>query len=137
MSEIIVSSFGREGEKGFKYTKIDRDIVAENNLFGDLVDHWIRKYGWEEERDEIYPGEDYWFKGEREGREFRLKPEEDKLLVEYGIPTDYDHSQDYVDSVWEDQMFEILERNSEEELEDLHVVGKTLSNISDGRQKAV
>ena len=122
MSEVIVSSFGREGEKGFKYTNIEEDIIQEHNLLGDMVDHWIRNYGWDRERDE---------------REFRLRKEGKKLIVEYGLPTEYDHSQDYVDSVWEDQMFEILDRNSDEELVDHHIVEKTLSNISDGRQGAV
>ncbi len=136
MSEVIVSSFGRKGEKGFKYTNIEEDIIQEHNLLGDMVDHSIRNYVWDRERDEIYP-EDYLFKGERDEREFRLRKEGKKLIVEYGLPTEYDHSQDYVDSVWEDQMFEILDRNSDEELVDHHIVEKTLSNISDGRQGAV
>ena len=137
MTGIIVSSFGREGEKGFKYTEIEKDLVDENNLFGDLVDHWLREYGWDDERDEVYPEQGCLFEGKRGEREIRLKENEDEIIVEYGIPKDYRHSQDYVNSVWSDQMFKILERNAEQELEDYHIISQTLSNISDGRQAVV
>jgi hypothetical protein len=137
MSRLITSSFGREGKKGFKYTEIDEGLVDEDSLFEDLVDHWMRHYDWDEERDKIYPDEATLFEGERYDREIRLKKQEDRILIEYGIPTEYDHSQDYVDSVWYDEMFKVLNRNADEELEDHHIIERTLSNITDGRRKAV
>ena len=47
---MAVSEYGREGEKAFKYTEILESDVDIDNLFGDLVDHWIRYESWEEER---------------------------------------------------------------------------------------
>lgn len=137
MSRIIVSSFGREGEKGFKYTEIQEDIIDEDNLFGDIVDHWTRRYDWDNERDEVYPDENALFEGRRSEREIRMRKVDDEIIVEYGIPTNYDHSQGYVDSVWEDQMLTILERNSDFELEDHHVIKRTLNNISGLGKKKV
>lgn len=134
---MAVSEYGREGEKAFKYTEILESDVDIDNLFGDLVDHWIRYESWDEERDEIYPDEETLFHGFRDDREIRLRQSDGGMVeVEYGIETSVDHSLDYVESVWQDEMKTILERNSEEDIEDHHIVERTLENLFNDQRRA-
>lgn len=126
---MILSSYGRDNGKAFKYTEISKDLVREHDLFSDIVDHWIRHYGWEDDRDQVYPEEDSLFRGVRDRREVRIRETEDTLEVAYGIPIDVENSLQYVEKVWEDEMKTMLERNSVEELVDHHLEGRTLSNI--------
>ena len=134
---MAVSEYGREGEKAFKYTEILESDVDIDNLFGDLVDHWIRYESWDEERDEIYPDEETLFHGVRDDREIRLRQGDEGMVeVEYGIETSVDHSLDYVESVWQDEMKTILERNSEEDIDDHHVVERTLENLFNDKHRA-
>mgnify|MGYP007124909197 CR=1 FL=1 len=58
------------------------------------------------------------------------------IEVEYGIETSVDHSLDYVESVWQDEMKTILERNSEEDIDDHHVVERTLENLFNDTHRA-
>jgi hypothetical protein len=134
---MAVSEYGREGEKAFKYTELLEDEVHVDNLFGDLVDHWIRYESWDEERDQIYPDEDTLFRGVRDDREIRLKQDDEGMIeVEYGIETQVGHSLDYVESVWQDEMKTILERNSEEDIEDHHILERTYKNIFNDERRA-
>ena len=133
---MTVSEYGREGEKAFKYTEILESDVHLDNLFGDLVDHWIRYENWNEERDEIYPDEETLFRGVRDGKEIRLKEEDEKILVEDGLDTQVDHSLDYVETVWQDEVETILERNSYTDIQDHHVVERTFENLFNDTQRA-
>lgn len=136
---MMISEYGREGEKAFKYTEMIEEDVNIDNLFGDLLDHWIRYHEWDETRDEIYPEEGVLFEGLRDQKEIRLKQlEDDKIRIEYGIETEVDNSLDYVESVWQDEIQKLLERNSNSEIEDYHVIDRTFANLfeEDRRVKA-
>ena len=134
---MAVSEYGREGDKAFKYTEILDSDVHIDNLFGDLVDHWIRYEDWEEEKDSIYPDEETLFHGVREDREIRLKHDgSGKIEVEYGIKTRRDYSLDYVESVCKDEMKTILERNSKQEIEDHHIPERTYENLFNPQRRA-
>ena len=126
---MAVSEYGREGEKAFKYTEILESDLHVDNLFGDLVDHWIRYEDWDEQRDEIYPNEETLFRGVRDRKEIRLKEEDEKIKIEYGLNTQVDRSLDYVETVWDDEVKKILERNSDIEINDHHIVQRTLENL--------
>jgi len=133
---MTVSEYSREGEKAFKYTEIIEENVNLNNLFGDLVDHWIRYHEWDQERDEIYPEEGVLFKGFRDEKEIRLKQLDDnKIRIEYGIETEVDNSLDYVESVWKDEIQKLLERNSTSEIEDYHVLDRTFANLFEEQRR--
>ena len=70
---MAVSEYGREGGKAFKYTEIQDSEIHVGNLFGDIVDHWIRYRSWDQENDEIYPDDKTLFHGVRDDMEIRLR----------------------------------------------------------------
>lgn len=133
---MIVSSYGREGDKAMKYSRIGQEAVHEDDLFSDIVGHWVDYFGWDDERDEIYPEEGVLFEAERPSRTVRLRRKEDTLELDYGIPVQVDNSKAYVESVWQDEMETVLSRNSETDLDEFYLEEATLSNLTDEKAEA-
>lgn len=128
------SHYGREGVYAVKYSQLERDFYHQDNLLGDLVDHWMRHEGWDEKRDEMYPEDDIWFRGKRDDAKVVLREMEGGLILEFGVATSVRNSIDYVESVWMDRIREVLERNSGEELADIHLEQRTNQLLSHDNQ---
>ncbi|MFB6158900.1 MAG: hypothetical protein ABEJ95_04560 [Candidatus Nanohalobium sp.] len=124
---VTASGYGREGEKAFKYTDIVDAEVDADRLAGDLVGHWLTHEGWEE-RDELYHDGSTFFRGLRDGKELRIKHQEDVLRIEYGLETMEDYSRHYVESVWQDEIRAVLERHMDD-VKDFHIEKKTWENL--------
>lgn len=131
---MIISEYGREGDKAFKYVELSKEIHNPDDLFSDIVGHCIDHPEYEVEKENIHPESDLWFSMDTGRKEIRVKDEENNLRIDYGINQRSDYSKNYVESVWQDEISPILERNVEEDLEEHHLEKRTMQNIS-GRAK--